>query len=99
MLEAEVKNMASDIEKLGGVAIGLLMLVVVFAVVPMVGSQIDNATPDLANDSMWNPEYNTDLATGADLWADTSGMISLAAILVIVGVVIGAVVKFKGGMD
>jgi len=87
----------ANMNQLVGSAIGALILVVVFAVVPMVGSQVDDATGDLAADSEWNATYNTDLATGYGLWEDVGSMISLAAVIIVVGVVLGAIMYFRKG--
>jgi len=82
-------------DKLVAAAIGALILVVIFSVVPMIGSEVDDATGDLAADSPWNSTTNTDIATGADLWGSVGSMISLAAVIIIVGVVLGAIMYFK----
>lgn len=76
-------------------AIGALILVVIFSVVPMIGSEVDDATGDLAADSQWNSTTNTDIATGADLWGSVGSMISLAAVIIVVGVVLAAIMYFK----
>ena len=45
--------------------------------------------------SNWDYAENSDIVRGSDLWGDTGGMIVLAAIISIVGVVIAAVSKFR----
>jgi hypothetical protein len=87
----------TNINQLAGAAIGVLMLVVVFSVIPLIGSEVDEATGDLAADSDWNSSYNADIPTGTDLWEDTGGMISLAAVIIIVGFVLSAIMYFRKG--
>jgi hypothetical protein len=84
-----------NMNQLGAAAIGVLVLVVIFSVIPMIGSEVDEATGDLAADSEWNATYNTDIPTGSGLWEDTGGMISLAAVIIIVGFVLGAIMYFR----
>ena len=86
--------MANDMEKLGVAAIGIMILVIIFGVIPMVGEKMDDVQ-DLSATSQWNNSVNADIVTGAELWSDTGGMIVLAAIISIVGVVIVAVMRFR----
>ena len=86
--------MASDMEKLGAAAIGIMILVIIFGVIPMVGEKMDNVQ-DITPGSEWEHANNTDIVRGSDLWGDTGGMIVLAAIISIVGVVIGGVMAFR----
>ena len=81
-------------EKLGLAAIGIMVLVIIFGVIPMVGEKMDNVQ-DLSATSEWNNSVNSDIVTGSELWSDTGGMIVLAAIISIVGVVIVAVMRFR----
>jgi len=86
--------MASDMEKLGIAAIGIMVLVIIFGVIPMVGEKMDDVQ-DIAVGSNWNYSTNDDIVRGSDLWSDTGGMIVLAAIISIVGVVIAGVMQFR----
>lgn len=90
--------MASDMEKLATAAIGIMVLVIIFGVVPMVGEKMDNVQ-DIPTGSNWNHTTNDNIVRGSDLWSDTGGMIVLAAIISIVGVVIVAVMRFKSKTD
>jgi len=45
--------------------------------------------------SNWDHAENDDIVRGSDLWSDTGGMIVLAAIISIVGVVIAGVMRFR----
>ena len=86
--------MASDMEKLGVAAIGIMVLVIIFGVIPMVGEKMDDVQ-DITPGSNWEYANNTDIVRGSDLWSDTGGMIVLAAIISIVGVVIAGVMRFR----
>jgi hypothetical protein len=66
-----------------------------FSIVPLLGSEVDAATGDLGADSAWNATVNTNIATGADLWGSVGSMISLAAVIVIVGIVLTSIMVFK----
>ena len=90
--------MASDMEKLAVAAIGIMVLVIIFGVIPMVGEKMDDVQ-DIASGSNWNYTTNDDIVRGSDLWSDTGGMIVLAAIISIVGVVIVAVMRFRNKAD
>lgn len=81
-------------KSLGVAAIGILLLVVIFSVVPMVGQNVDDVT-SIPVGSQWNSTTNTDIETGSDLWGSTSGMISLAAIIAIVGYVLNSITNFN----
>lgn len=45
--------------------------------------------------SNWDNAENDDIVTGSELFTDTGGMIVLAAIVIIVGVVIAGVMRFR----
>jgi len=79
----------SSFKALIGGALATLVLVVIFAIVPMIGSQVDEAA-DVPVNSSWNSSYNSDIQTGAELWGDTGGMISITAVILIVAILLGA---------
>ncbi len=64
-----------------GAGAGILALVLLLALMPVIASQFEDATPPLAADSQWNSSYNTDLPTAADAYT------TLTPFLVIVGLV------------
>ena len=49
--------------------------------------------------TQWDNAENSGIVTGSELFTDTGGMIVLAAIIVIVGVVIVAVARFRKGKN
>jgi len=45
--------------------------------------------------SDWDPITNTDISTGYSLWEDVGSMIALAAVIIVVGVVLSAIMYFR----
>lgn len=72
---------------LGGVAIAVLIVAIVFALAPTIGGTIEDSMPTLDADSEWNSSYNTDLRTGADVWEDLSPFVIVVAFVMMAGVV------------
>ncbi|MDP1614760.1 MAG: hypothetical protein Q8L68_03090 [Methylococcales bacterium] len=73
--------------------IGILALLVIFTIIPLVGSQLDQAVtiPGYTNEttktggSQWNATVNPSIPTAAGTWASLGGIIKVAAIIVIIG--------------
>lgn len=78
---------------LAAVAIGALILIAVFMFVPYVGGTIESSTPDLAADSDWNATNNPDLPNGAETWSTIASLLTLAAVVIVISIVI---MYFKG---
>jgi hypothetical protein len=72
---------------LGGVAIAVLMLAIVFSLAPTIGGTIEGSMPALAADSDWNASYNTDLKTGGDIWAELSPFVVVVAFVMMAGII------------
>ncbi len=75
--------MTMTMEGLGGMAIGVLVLIVAFTIIPIVGDQLDTAVT-LGAASDWNASHNTDIPTGVDLWQSVGGILKVAGIIVVV---------------
>lgn len=75
--------MATTMEGLGAMAIGVLVLIVAFTIIPIVGSELD-ASVTLGATSQWNSSVNTDIPTGVDLWTSVGGILKVAGIIVVV---------------
>jgi hypothetical protein len=74
-----------------GIAIMILILAVVVTIGPVIGGKVEQALPtDLGASSMWNSTYNTNLPAGASIWEDNIAMLSVAATIVIVSIIIAA---------
>ena len=65
----------------------VVVAVVYFAIIPMIGSKIDT-TATVPTGSAWNTTENPTLPTGASLWNDVGGMITIAFTIVAVSIVI-----------
>jgi len=76
--------MSTTMEGLGAMAVGVLGLIVAFTIIPIVGSELDNAVT-LGAESDWNSTHNTNLPTGVDLWVSVGGILKVGAIIVIIG--------------
>ena len=70
-------------EGLGAMAIGVLVLIVAFTIIPIVGSELDQAVT-LPATSDWNATHNPDIPTGVDLWQSVGGILKVAGIIVVV---------------
>ncbi len=75
--------MSMTMEGVGGMAIGALILIVAFTIIPIVGSQVDQAVV-LPATSDWNATHNTNIPTGVDLWQSIGGILKVAGIIVVV---------------
>lgn len=74
----------STIRGLVATAIGVMMLIVAFVIIPVVGSSVEESVHiDAA--SQWNHSVNSDIPTGYDTWTALAGLIKVAAIIVIIG--------------
>ena len=72
------------------VTVGVLVavLVAVFAIVPLLGDQIDNSVK-YTDGSTWNPVNNENITSGQEIWATSSGLISLVVVISLLALVIG----------
>jgi len=87
---------ASTMDYLVGVAISVIVLVAVFSLAPVIGSNIDASTTIPAG-SAWNATENTDLKTGAGIWTQFSGLIILVGLISLLSVAIWAIMRLRGG--
>ena len=75
--------MSMTMEGLGAMAIGVLVLIVAFTIIPIVGSELDSAVT-LGETSDWNASHNADIPTGVDLWQSVGGILKVGGIIVVV---------------
>jgi len=101
-LAEHIKKIRSD--KRGSVAtiwglvtasIAVAALVIIFAIVPMIGYQVDTAVP-IPSGSQWNATTNTNIVTGVSLWGSVGPLIKLVAIVSFLGLVIASVILLAG---
>ena len=79
-----------NISKLGVEAIGILVLVIIFILVPVIGDAVFEAMPTV-NSTMWGD------ITGPELWSTLSPMLQVTAIVLIAALVIKSIYDFRSG--
>jgi len=89
----KIKNLITDkkantVLLLIGIAVGILILAVIFTVGPLVGYNVESAVT-IPTGSQWNSSTtNTAITNGTELWSQNTPMLAVAALIAIVGVVI-----------
>ena len=88
------------IQGIVAMAIGVLGLIIIYTVIPLVGSQIDQAIvlPGCTNNtnattcdasktvgSAWNSSVDSNVPTGVSLWTSIAGILKVAAFITIIG--------------
>lgn len=73
---------AVTLSRLAFEAIGALILVIILILVPRLGSTIESGMPDLPAESAWGN------GTGAEMWGQLEPMFTVAAIVIVIGMVI-----------
>ena len=68
-----------------GIAGGMISLIVMFSLVPVIGSQVDSAMPAVDNESPWADD---DMPTGANLWSTIGPLLVLCALIAVIMVVL-----------
>ena len=76
-------------------AIGLIVLVAVYSLAPLIGSNIDSAAT-VPPDSEWNATVNTDIPTGVEIWEQNAGLLMLAVMVSILAMIIWAIMRIRG---
>ncbi len=76
-------------------AIGLIVLVAVFSLAPLIGSNIDSAA-SIPSGSQWNATENTDIPTGVGIWEQNAGLLMLAVMVSILSMIIWAIMRIRG---
>ena len=76
-------------------AIGLIVLVAVYSLAPLIGSNIDSAAT-VPPDSQWNATVNTEIPTGVEIWEQNAGLLILAVMVSILAMIIWAIMRIRG---
>ncbi len=76
-------------------AIGLIVLVAVYSLAPLIGSNIDSAAT-VPPGSQWNATVNTDIPTGVEIWEQNAGLLILAVMVSILSLIIWAIMRIQG---
>jgi|GEM_PF-4472425 len=73
-------------------AIGLIVLVAVFSLAPLIGSNIDSAAT-IPEDSPWS---SADIPTGVGIWEQNASLLMLAVMVSILSMIIWAIMRIRG---
>ena len=99
-IEKFYKDNRAGIEDLIPASIVITVLVVLFAVIPIIGYNVDTSVTIPAT-STWNSGANTAMTNGSELWATNSPLLSLAVLIGIIFTAIGMLLtgggKISGG--
>lgn len=76
-------------------AIGLIVLVAVFSLAPLIGSNIDGAAA-VPEGSQWNSTTNPEIPTGVEIWTQNAGLLMLAVMVSILAMIIWAIMRIRG---
>lgn len=76
-------------------AIGLIVLVAIFSLAPLIGSNIDSASAVPA-ESQWNSTTNKNIPTGVGIWEQNAGLLTLAVMVSILSMIIWAIMRIRG---
>ena len=76
-------------------AIGLIVLVAIFSLAPLIGSNIDSAS-SVPAESQWNATENPDIPTGVGIWEQNAGLLMLAVMVSILSMIIWAIMRIRG---
>lgn len=77
-------------------AIGLIVLVAIFSLAPIIGSNIDGAAT-IDSGSQWNSSTNANIPTGVSIWEQNGALLILAVMVSILSLVIWSIMRIKGG--
>lgn len=93
-LKAEVKNVSGAITlgKIGMEAVSALILIVIWVLIPQIGSAITDNMPDIADGSTWANYTNS----GIELWAQVEPMLRVCIIVIIVALILKVIYDLKG---
>lgn len=91
------KDNKASIEMLGGIAIGILTLVIIFAIVGVVAPKIMEMQPDdLPATSVFN-STNAEYVDPGLLWTDNAPFIGLAVLIIILSVLMFYIYRMRSG--
>lgn len=88
MIRKFYEDNKAGIEDLIPAAIVITVLVVLFAVIPIIGYNVDTSVT-IPTTSIWNSATYTSMTNGSELWATNSPLLSLAVLIGIIFTAIG----------
>lgn len=92
-LKTEVKNVtgAVTLGKIGMEAIAALILIVIWVLIPQIGSAITDNMPDIAEGSDWANYTNS----GIELWSQIEPMLRVCIIVIIVALILKVIYDLR----
>jgi len=78
------------------IAVGLIVLVAIFAMAPVIGNAIDGSI-EVPAGSQWNSTENPDIPTGVDIWSQNASMLMIAVLISILSLVILTIMNLRAG--
>ena len=92
-----MKDKKASMEMLGNIGIGLLVLIVIFAVINMIAPQILDVGSDSDDaNSVFNKSH-ADYVDPGSLWGDTAPMMKIAAVIIVLSVLMWYVRRMGTG--
>lgn len=79
---------SSPINAIAMAFIGLLMIVAIVTLGPVLGGQLEEATPALDPASPWNSTYNTDVPSGSTMWTTDVALGGVAVLVFFIALAI-----------
>ncbi len=76
-------------------AVGLIVLVAVFSLAPLIGSNLDMAG-QVPPGSQWNITENPSIPTGVGVWEQNATLLILAVMVSILSLVIWSIMRVRG---
>ena len=95
-----------SVSKIGQEAIGILILVVIFAIVPMLGSIVSlnlNVPPTIQRYNVSNAQMETvanpwsSVPNGTAMWAQVAPILQAAIIIIIIGLILKVIYDLRSG--
>lgn len=83
---------AITLGKIGMEAISALILIVIWVLIPQIGSAITDNMPSISADSAWNNVTSS----GIELWGQVEPMLRVCVIVVIVALILKVIYDLKG---
>lgn len=93
-IKEEAKNREGKVNmaRLGVEAIGVLVLVVIWTLIPQIGAAITTGMPDLPAGSAWAAAGN-----GTSLWIQAEPMLRICVIVLIAALILAVIFELRAG--
>jgi hypothetical protein len=74
-------NPRSTMDYLVFVALGVMIMALIFMLAPVIGGKFEAVTPNLTASSAWNASYNSKIMTGASFYSGVVPFIYLGSLV------------------